>query len=363
MKEIKQIIQLYDLLKSSSIDMALASIVYTEESSYRRVGARMLVSAHGEWTGGISGGCLEGDALHKSQAAIHNKVSSIVRYDTTDDDENQIGIGLGCNGVIDVLFTPIDIKDENNEIEQLKAIVDKRSPSILIKIIHSDNMHHVGQSRIISDEDEDINFVNIPDSLLQENVRTLSLRKKSSIIEYQEGDNSKGRFLIEYIQPQTHIVIVGDNYDAIALSAVASEMGWLITVIGRIRKMSKQLTSHATYIYEYEEWDKVTIDAYTAVVLMTHDYARDVAILPKILNTKPVYLGILGPKKRFIKLSDDIGICHHNTSHTIHAPIGLDIGADNPEEIAISIIAEILAVQRERKGESLRNRHTPIHKR
>jgi xanthine/CO dehydrogenase XdhC/CoxF family maturation factor len=121
MKEIMLIVQLYERLKMSSTDMALASVVNIEESSYRRVGARMLVSAQGEWTGGISGGCLEGDALIKAQSAIHHNAPSIVRYDTMDDDDNQIGIGLGCNGIIDVLFTPIDISDAENEIELLNC--------------------------------------------------------------------------------------------------------------------------------------------------------------------------------------------------------------------------------------------------
>ncbi len=107
MKEIKSILSLYNKLKSSNEKAAIAQVVRVEESSYRREGARMLVFESGVFEGGISGGCLEGDALKRSQMAILKEKPSIVTYDTSKDDENQIGVGLGCNGIIDVLISPI----------------------------------------------------------------------------------------------------------------------------------------------------------------------------------------------------------------------------------------------------------------
>ena len=123
MKEIRNIIQRYESAATNE-QLALASVVHVEESSYRRIGARMLVSSNGEWIGGISGGCLEGDALKRSQKAIFSNRPSTVVYDTMDDDRNQIGVGLGCNGRIEVLFTPIDPEDPDNEIEQWHPILN-----------------------------------------------------------------------------------------------------------------------------------------------------------------------------------------------------------------------------------------------
>ena len=134
MKEIRQIIARYESTDFSQEKIAIASVVSVEESSYRRIGARMLVSSNGQWIGGISGGCLEGDALRRSQKAIYNNVPSQVVYDTMDDDANQIGVGLGCNGRLEVLFTPIDPSDQNNPIETLKKIKEKNAPSILITL-------------------------------------------------------------------------------------------------------------------------------------------------------------------------------------------------------------------------------------
>ncbi|MBS1526010.1 MAG: XdhC family protein, partial [Bacteroidetes bacterium] len=124
MKEIKAIIKAYDEADKTNVRLALATVVRVEGSSYRRTGARMLVMDNGVWVGGISGGCLEGDALKRARAAIQKSNASVITYDTTDNDPYQIGVGLGCNGVIDVLFTPLDPRNRNNPVEVLKACVN-----------------------------------------------------------------------------------------------------------------------------------------------------------------------------------------------------------------------------------------------
>uniref|UniRef100_UPI0026184B55 XdhC family protein n=1 Tax=uncultured Eudoraea sp. TaxID=1035614 RepID=UPI0026184B55 len=132
MKEIKSILSLYNKFKSSNEKAAIAQVVRVEESSYRREGARMLVFESGVFEGGISGGCLEGDALKRSQMAIFKEKPSIVTYDTSKDDENQIGVGLGCNGVIDVLISPIT--STLSTIPLLEKCVSSRQSHVLITI-------------------------------------------------------------------------------------------------------------------------------------------------------------------------------------------------------------------------------------
>src|SRR4029078_10413949 len=112
MKEIKSIIHAYNTIDFSHTKAALATVARVEGSSYRRTGARMLVLDNGTYLGGISGGCLEGDALRRAQKSIASNKTSVVTYDTTKDDDHQIGVGLGCNGIIDVMFTPLKVNDE-----------------------------------------------------------------------------------------------------------------------------------------------------------------------------------------------------------------------------------------------------------
>src|SRR5580698_1611473 len=135
MKEIREIISAYDELDKATSKAALATVVRVDGSSYRRTGARMLVRDDGFWVGGISGGCLEGDALKRARFAIAKSESSLVTYDTTDDDPYQIGAGLGCQGVIDILFTPLDYGNTDNPVEVLRSCIEnKRELHVLITV-------------------------------------------------------------------------------------------------------------------------------------------------------------------------------------------------------------------------------------
>src|SRR5688500_8385204 len=107
-KEIENIITAFEEAKKQRRQTALATVVHVEGSSYRRPGARMLVEDNGRLTGAISGGCLEGDALRKALLAITQKQNKLVTYNTLDDDDVQFGVQLGCNGIVHILFEPID---------------------------------------------------------------------------------------------------------------------------------------------------------------------------------------------------------------------------------------------------------------
>ncbi len=363
MKEIKQIISTYDRLKTSGLKLALARVIDIKESSYRRIGARMLVSENGVWVGGISGGCLEGDALQKAQNAIYRNKASIVTYDTTDSDDNQIGIGLGCEGVIDVLYTPIDISDNNNEIEQLREIVLRDEPAILLRVLDSESLDQNSNSKVIYNDESDISFAHISDQLLNDYLDEIRAKRSSQVFNINTAENRVQKILLEYLKPEIKLIVIGDNYDAAALCTIADEMGWMITIVGRKRKITKPMMAVASAICEYEDLASVALDEYTAVVLMTHDYARDLDLIPTIVSKGAFYFGILGPAKRREKLIRDLDDKFSNEISDVYSPVGLDIGAETPEEIAISIIAEILAVSRSRHGHSLKDRITPIHER
>ena len=132
MKEIKSIIKQYDQATAKGKKTALATVVHLEGSSYRRPGARMLIEDDGNLTGAISGGCLEGDALRKALHVITQNRAMLVTYDTMDDDDAKFGVGLGCNGIIQVLIEPIDDQDTLNPIELLKEITRLRKESVLV---------------------------------------------------------------------------------------------------------------------------------------------------------------------------------------------------------------------------------------
>ena len=161
--------------------------------------------------------------------------------------------------------------------------------------------------------------------------------------------------------------MVGDNYDVNAFVGIAEALGWEIHVAGKQRKLDKSIFEKATRVYTYETVADISVDDYTAIILMSHDYRIDYELLKIFGNLNVPYIGLLGPKKRMEKMQtelDEEGVALNlATLSNLYAPVGLDIGAESPEEIALAITAEIVGVFRERDGGNLRERKGPIHER
>ena len=363
MKEIECIIKRYEEACQNEEALALGTVVKVEGSTYRRIGARLLVNNRGHWVGGISGGCLEGDALKRAKMAMFQNKNSIVIYDTTEDDPHQIGAGLGCNGRIEVLFTPIHIQDKNNHIEYLKRIVNKRKPSVLLQVLSTKNssLQLCGRFLCRNDISSFAEEIQVPLAQLQEKEASVLHKRKSSVFELQNEDGEKYEILFEYIQPKIKLICIGDNYDVRAMVNVANELGWQIHLVGKTRKVSKSLLQKADFFTDVEQGDSFRIDQYTAIVLMSHDYKTDLKLLRSFIHLDVPYIGLLGPKKRMLKMDNEILGVDLEQKRNLYAPVGLDIGAESPEEIALSIASEIITVFRNRNGHFLKRRPGSIH--
>lgn len=361
MKEIRKIIQAYESTNWENEQTAIATVVMVEGSAYRRVGARLYVSSSGRWVGGISGGCLEGDALKRAKLAIVQEKSSIVVYDTREDDAHQIGVGLGCNGRIEVMFTSIDPTDKNNPIELLKKIETTRTATALLQVIASNDNNCLGLMSTINEQENFAEKLDLPSDFFLKSIESVKENLKSEILTTPSG----ARILVERIRPNIRLILVGDNYDVNAFVGIGKELGWDITVAGKLQKISRHIFDQADMVLTYETVKNIEIDEFTAIVLMSHDYRKDYNLLLDFATKKIPYIGLLGPKKRTIKMQNemqdnDIEIDLLNMSN-LYSPVGLDIGAESPEEIAMSIAAEIVSVFRNRSGRSLRKREGAIH--
>ena len=369
MKEIKSLVKFFESTKSLGENCAIAQVVRVEESSYRREGARMLVYESGVFEGGISGGCLEGDALKRSQMAIINQKPSVVTYDTSKDDENQIGVGLGCNGVIDVLISPI--KKNSNIISTLKKCSEQRKPHVLVTVTDFNgsssnlglgNVFYVNLTTKEAENCEDENFK----KFIQENIDQVLQKSKSKIIELTQ-DNYSLKALFEYLPAQYHLAIYGDNYDVYPILDLAKVMDWDVSLVGNINKLKKEKLFEVKNIFQKDLEEKPIIDERTAIILMSHDFKTDKNNLKSLIKSKSPYIGSLGPKKRFEKMIKELSDEELNFSKDelsrVFAPCGLEIGANTPEEITASIFAEILAVFSNKEGGSLKNKQGPIHER
>ncbi|HVU98161.1 MAG TPA: XdhC family protein [Puia sp.] len=328
MKEIRTIVAAWQSLDLVATKAALATVVRVEGSSYRRAGARMLVLDDGTYLGGISGGCLEGDALRRARKGIALQRPSVITYDTTQDDDYQIGVGLGCQGIIDVLFTPLRPDDPTCPLRLLAGLTTIRQPAALITITGASDPGRLGACWLHGDA--------TPVAVGPEVDRALADRQSRTVT---VGDT---RYFIEIILPAIHIAAYGGSYDIHTLRRQTVELGWDFTVVNKSNPQPP------------------VIDDYTAVLLMSHDYNTDKRNLESILPSPATYIGILGPHKRAAKLFAELAVKEDDVRR-IYAPAGLDIGAATPEEIALSILAEVRGHFADRQGTSLRLREGSIY--
>jgi xanthine dehydrogenase accessory factor len=374
MKEIREIINAYNKARKNEKRLALATLVHLNGSSYRRPGARMIVDEEGKLTGAISGGCLEGDALRKAVFCIHTQRPKLVIYDTSDEEDATIGIQLGCSGIIQVLFEPIDENDPLNPIELLKKAIHKRQNTVLVTLYASQikKGDTVGTSLLLEDSGEFHNnssFQFVPETLLLDIKETLTV-KKSSFKSYQHNDNTFNAFL-SFISPPISLVIVGAGNDAIPLQSIAETLGWEVTIVDGRHTYAKieRFSSACQIIVSKPEkvLQQIPIDEKTVFVLMTHNYNYDYAILKALLGKNIPYIGALGPKKKLDNMITDLKaeniFLSEKQKNILYGPVGLELGAETPAEIALSITAEIMSVMNNKKGGSLRNILTEIHPR
>ncbi|HEX6224650.1 MAG TPA: XdhC/CoxI family protein [Chryseolinea sp.] len=370
MKDFKTIVAEFRKIDVATRRAALATVVKVRGSSYRSPGARMLITDDGKWVGSISGGCLEGDALRKARQVMADKRPMTVTYDTREESNQNLGIGLGCNGVIDVLIEPIDTDEEKNPISLFETFVTVKEPLTLATIFNGPAA--VGEKMMMRSTGEVQNHFS--DSNLSEEVKNelsqlFSTRNSlAKTFVTPEGDVD---VFMELIQPNVSLIIFGGGFDARPVSQLAKTLGWDVQV-------TDECVAHIAPLF-FPTADKLSlchrdfvdrdfeITPFTACVLMSHNYDYDRDVLKKLIKTETPYIGILGPRKRFDKMcseffSEGISLSADDI-HRIHSPIGLDIGAETPDEIAVAIIAEIQGKFVNRSGGFLKYRNAPIHAR
>jgi len=370
MKEMQEIVKAFSKAKKNNLQTALATVVHVEGSSYRRAGARMLVTENGDLTGAISGGCLEGDSLRKAQLVMARQQSMLVTYDTTGEDDSNLGAGLGCNGIIHILIEPINTENPDNPIQLFKEFLGKREYAVLVTLFSMKNKSAEQPGTCLFMDKNGDTRGNITDEALKSEILNDAievLKNQKSITKvFRDEDELTG--FVELLEPAISLVIVGAGYDAIPLMNLSSVLGWQTTIVdGRSNYATKSRFHVADNIIvtkPEELMDRFTPDDRTAFVLMTHNYNYDLAVLRDLIALELPFIGLLGPRKRTDRMLDDLkdeGLTIDEKN--MFGPVGLDIGAESPEEIALSILAEIKAVFTGKSGSHLREKNQPIHNR
>ncbi len=357
MREITRILELWHTLDEAGQSAVLATVVRTQGSSYRLPGARLLLSSDGRHAGSISGGCLEEDILKKAWW-LTGDGPVLRRYDTSPDGEIAAGgFGLGCNGVIHVLLERV-IPGSASILRLAEKVIETRRPAKVVHILRPSAV--VGQ-RLIIDVDGNVShnigdpelgrtILNSYDSGWQGDIHALELPPSVEVF-------------VEELSPPVHLLVFGAGDDAIPVTQLAKYLGWQVSVFdGRSHYARKEKFPLADHVRVRSLRSAAPpIDPWTVAVVMTHSFSQDLDILQTLLPKSLRYLGVLGPRKRTDQLLAEAGFDGTGIANCLYAPVGLDIGADGPEQVALSLIAEIQSVLKGRAGGFLSNLNGPIH--
>lgn len=336
--EFKNIVTSFLQAKKNGIRSVLVTVVDLDGSSYRKPGVRMLVLENNTMIGAISGGCVEKEILRQSKSVFETGNSKIFTYDGR--------FRLGCEGIIYILLEPFNPDD--TYISDFQTCLRERNQFT----IHSRYKKEEGE---FIDIGSYIDFGNAMYSV------ALEIDKEVLI-------NSSNLLFSQNMEPCFKLMIFGTEHDAVQLSQFASLTGWEVTIVGKPTdyKSIDDFPGAMSYLSEEpDNLDLSNIDNQTAVMIMTHSFSSDLKCLLALKDFSLLYIGLLGPvHKRENLLTQLLDYCpeiNESFLDVIHGPAGLNIGSETPQEIAVSIISEILSVFKEQTPMSLKDKTGRIH--
>jgi xanthine/CO dehydrogenase XdhC/CoxF family maturation factor len=368
--EISDVLAAIESLSAKGERMALATIVAVRGSTYRRPGARLLVPEDGAPIGNISGGCLEGDVADMARVVMEEGRARLAGWDLTADDDAVWGLGLGCNGAIEVFIEPADRAAE--VAGALRMALEEEQRICVVTVIESEASELVAPgARIVvrpdGSVDGSLGHADVDAEAIVA-ARELLMAERSEVRTFLHGV----RAFVEVLEPPLRLLICGAGHDAIPLVRAAAGLGWKATVADdRPVFLTRDRYPEAAGFVALDDPAQVAkeagVDRRTHVVVMTHNFLRDKEYLRSLLDSDAGYIAMLGPAARTVRLLMELeeeGVEINDEDRArIHGPAGLDLGAEGPEEIAQAIVSEIVAVRHARGGGYLRERPGPIHDR
>jgi xanthine dehydrogenase accessory factor len=335
MREIRQIVRLWQQGAAN----ALVTLVRVEGSSYRQPGARLLLGKQGEYVGTISGGCLEAEVVRKA-AWLIREGSIVERYSTMFDDTAEVPFGLGCGGMVDLLIEPVDTPECCALLAALEGALTGNEAMVLTWLPR--DRSELRRAVIAANGDLIYASASLTEAELAKAKTTAQLRV--------EVESLSSEVFIERTSAPQRLFVFGAGDDAKPVINMAALMGWSISVIDGRAQMARP--------DRFPEAERVIVASATssevgairrddAVVVMTHSYEQDRELLTAVLPLHPRYLGLLGGRHRSSLLVSEVaailGWTVSACCDCIYAPVGLDLGGDGPEAIALAVIAEVQA--------------------
>lgn len=334
---------------------ALATVVRIAGSAYRRPGAKLLVADDGVMSGGVSGGCLESDVREVALGVIRGAPPSLSRYDTGGDEQQVYGLGLGCNGMVEVFVDRLSADDPG--IARARELLAGDQPFALTKVVGGTSP--LGATLVIEPNGA---LTGSTGDAVADRAITAAVQSRLSSRESGTMEIGARQVFVEVLLPPPRLIICGAGDDAVPLAVLANTVGFRVTVVDHRPAYLAPDRFPATIRLQSARPEQglaaLAPTADTFVVVQSHSLAHDRNWARSAAESSAAYVGILGPRERGARFVEELPAALRDK---VYAPVGLDLAAEGPEQIAVSIVAELLAVRAGREPRHLRHRESAIH--
>jgi xanthine dehydrogenase accessory factor len=336
--QVSPLLPLYRRERAGGRAFALAVVVHTSGSTYRKPGALMAIAADGSYAGLLSGGCLEADLCEHARRVIDTGEAHTVTYNTGGSEDALWGLGVGCEGAMQILLLRVGPERSWQPLEHLESALERHRPTAAAIAVESRSPGLAAGHALIP------GAASSGDPSLDADVQALLARvARSGRASWLES--SALRIFAFPLALPPRLLLLGGGPDAAPIVELAARLAWKVTVYDHRPAYAQAAHFPAAArvaLGRPEELGRVLdLGAYEAAVVMSHHLPSDLEYLRALAATRIEYLGLLGPPHRRDKLLEDLGTAAEPLRRRLRAPVGLDLGGRSPESIALSIVAEI----------------------
>jgi len=338
----RHLLQSFHVWRAAKEPLVLATVYETAGSTYSKAGQRILLAANGEYRGLVSGGCLEGDLAERARGVISAARAAAVTYDLRDSADDLWGLGVGCNGLLRVFLQPLLPASDYQPFAAIAERLAGTQRAGVATIIESARPGlGVGATAVADESGEQVFGADDAGAVLLRAAGRAAMQSTAARLAMEQGC----RILYAPLRPIPRLLVLGGGLDAIPLVGMAAELGWFITVAdhrpGYLVRGGFERAERAVLVEPGRLAAALALRDFDAIVVMSHHLATDRKYLAELAGVDTRYLGVLGPRARRDRLLAELADAAPKLGERLRGPVGLDIGADSPESIALSILAEL----------------------
>ena len=345
----RHILQSFDAWRAAAEPLVLATVYETAGSTYSKAGHRILLAANGDYRGLVSGGCLEGDLAERARRVVATSRAVAVTYDLRDASDELWGLGVGCNGLLRVFLQPLLPANDYQPFGAIAEALASTHVGGVATVIESDRPDiAVGATAVADAAGERVFGADAAGASLLRAAGRAARESAAARLATEHGC----RILYAPLRPVPKLLVLGAGLDAIPLVGMAAELGWFVTVAdhrpGYLARAGFERAAHTVLVEPERLGLSLPLRDFDAIVVMSHHLATDRKYLAELAGVDTPYLGVLGPRARRDRLFEELPDAAPRLRERLKGPVGLDIGADSPESIALSILAELQSALRTR---------------